>query len=156
MGCGFSIDKATPEQSELVANLVIKLLREIHHEIFSEKSEQDLIAITADLLKNNKVIAFIAKNEQAKAVGIITLHESAAIYAGGSFGELSELFVEREYRSGTVGHGLLNSCVQYGREQGWKRLEVGLPDANQWTRTHEFLKSCGFVESGQKLKLVLK
>jgi GNAT superfamily N-acetyltransferase len=156
MAWGFSVEKATTDDAQEVADLVIKLLREINHDLLEQQSEQDIANYTRELIGDGNIIAFIAYNDKSEPVGVVTLHECASVYAGGIFGELSELYVEPAYRSGTVGHGLLNVAVKYGRERGWKRLAVGLPDANQWNRTYEFYKSCGFVETGPKLKLPLK
>ena len=156
MGWGFTIAQAEASQAPVVADLVIKLLKEIGHEVLKNQSEEEIVNITRDMIEQGKVIAFVAHNEDNLPVGVLTMHDCAAIYAGGLFGELSELYVEREYRSGTVGHGLLNTAAKYGRDNGWSRLEVGLPDASQWNRTYDFYKNCGFVETGPKLKLNLK
>ena len=156
MGWGFSIDRASADQADIVAGLVSKLLNEVGHELIKQQSEQDIIESTRAMLADDKIIAFIAKNDQQEPVGVVTLHQCSAIYAGGTFGELSELYVDREYRSGTVGHGLLNTAVQYAASRAGSVLAVGLPDANQWSRTLSFYKSCGFVEIGPKLKLELK
>jgi GNAT superfamily N-acetyltransferase len=62
------------------------------------------------LLDRDKIWLFIAKKIAQKSakyndknLGIITLHEYASIYASGVFDEISELYVEPEYRSLKVG-----------------------------------------------------
>ena len=49
-------------------------------------------------------------------VGVVTLNECAAIYSGGRFGEISELYVVPDYRSKGVGAMLMEAAVALGRE----------------------------------------
>ena len=45
-----------------------------------------------------------------RAVGVLTLNECAAIYTGGKFGEIPELYVELNLRSAGIGPMLLEAA----------------------------------------------
>ncbi len=97
--------------------------------------------------------AFIAKTPEDGAVGLITLNDSAAIYAEGRFGTIPELYIAPAYRSQGVGALLLERAIAFAGTRGWSRLEVGAPDQPRWSRTVDFYRKQGFVEVGPRLKL---
>ena len=97
--------------------------------------------------------AFLAKNENNKPIGVITLSECYAIYAGGKFGEIMEIFIYPEYRSKGVGHQLIEFSKSFAQEQNWKILEVGSPAQPRWSRTFDFYIREGFTEIGPRLEL---
>ena len=113
-------------------------------------------ASTEGLLgEDSGVWVFLAEDECGDAAGILTLNECASIYAGGRFGEISELYVTPQARSKGLGPELLEEAMKFGRTRGWGRLEVGAPDVPRWSRTVSFYLSNGFVEVGPRLKLLL-
>jgi len=107
------------------------------------------------LNKDCGVWAFLAEDERGNAVGVLTLHECASIYAGGRFGEISELFVSPLVRSEGVGPELLKEAMRFGHTREWRRLEVGAPDVPRWNRTVSFYLRNGFEEVGPRLKCLL-
>ena len=107
------------------------------------------------LNEGSGVWAFLAVDEKGEAVGVLTLNECASIYAGGVFGEISELYVAPQARSEGIGPELLGRAIEFGRTKRWGRLEVGAPDASRWNRTVAFYLNNGFVEVGPRLKLLL-
>lgn len=155
MSENFSIAKATAEDAAVVATMVNKLLKEMEPEKASEFDQMPLESIASELLSNDMIFAFIAYQDQTNPIGVVTMHRCAALYAGGVFGEIAELYVEREHRNGTIGKGLLNASAMFGREQKWTRLEVGAPDAKRWQKTIQFYLGCGFDEIGPRLRLNL-
>ncbi len=88
-------------------------------------------------------------------MGVITLHECAAIYAGGVFGEISELYVTPAFRSQGVAAALLLEAQAEGVARGWKRLEVGAPTQPKWHRTLAFYETQGFLETGPRLRRLI-
>jgi GNAT superfamily N-acetyltransferase len=55
-----------------------------------------------------------------------------------------------------VGEQLLHTAEGYGRERGWKRLEVTTPPLPEFERTIRFYEEQGFtVTGGKKLKISL-
>lgn len=110
-----------------------------------------MAAIAQEVLPLKSVSGFLAMSE-ATPVGLVLLNECAAIYAGGKFGEISELYVLPEYRSQGVAAQLLRAAETYAKEQGWKRLEVGAPAQPDWERTLAFYLREGFEEVGPRLR----
>lgn len=94
--------------------------------------------------------------EQAgQPVGALMLSPCAAIYAGGAFGEISELYVIPACRSSGVARALIAAACAEGRDRGWKRLEVGAPAQPAWARSLAFYCREGFAEIGPRLRLLL-
>jgi GNAT superfamily N-acetyltransferase len=75
-----------------------------------------------------------------------------AIYAGGRFGEITELYVSPAHRSKGIAPILITAATSIGRQKGWKRLEVGAPDQPAWSRTLSFYLREGFEEVGPRLR----
>jgi len=137
-----------------VAELVKNLLIELEPSAEGGIESTDLESIAQKLLNSSKIWAFLAKYDNEN-VGVITLHECAAIYAGGVFGEISELYVKPEFRSSNIGELLLNSAIEKGNERGWKRLEVGSPPSNESPRTINFYENKGFECTGSRLRRLI-
>lgn len=110
--------------------------------------------IVTEVLALNSVTGFLAWEED-DPVGVIVLNDCAAIYAGGCFGEITELYVVPGHRSRGVAGALVAQAVEEGRSRGWKRLEVGAPNQPDWARTLQFYLREGFAEVGPRLRRVL-
>ncbi|WP_432470375.1 GNAT family N-acetyltransferase [Amphritea sp. HPY] len=110
--------------------------------------------VTQTLLSSSKIWAFLARHDE-QTVGGITLHECAAIYAGGVFGEISELYVKPQYRSSEIGSLLLKAAIAKGRQLGWKRFEVGSPPSAESPGTIKFYEEKGFVCTGSRLRRLI-
>ena len=146
---------ASENDSEEVSRFVKKLLIELEPGAIDEIKSMHLAQVARVLLSSSKIWAFLAKHDE-QTVGGITLHECAAIYAGGVFGEISELYVNPEYRSSNIGALLLRSAVEKGRELGWKRLEVGSPPSDESPRTIKFYEGHGFKYTGPRLRCLIE
>lgn len=107
------------------------------------------------VLPKESVSAFIAFIGD-EPVGVLTLNECAAIYAGGSFGEISELYVLPEMRSKGVATCLLRKAQSHAGDQGWARIEVGAPAQPEWQRTLTFYLRNGFTEVGPRLRHLIR
>jgi GNAT superfamily N-acetyltransferase len=143
--------EASAADSKEISRLIELLLIELEPEIIDEIQQMDLKSITKELLKTSKIRAILAKYVELN-VGVLTLHECAAIYAGGVYGEISELFVLPEFRSKEVGHRLIEAAINLAQRLGWKRLEVGTPPSDKWPRTLSFYKKEGFELIGERLR----
>lgn len=150
------IVKAGAKQSSEVAGLVTKLLQAlVGHK---RNIDPEVMAVTAKKLlsQDNGFHAFLYYADGAP-VGVITLSRSAAIYAGGNYGVIEELYVEPELRSQFIGKALLDEAISFAKEEGWPRLEVSTPERENWQRTIDFYLREGFLENsvGERLKLEL-
>ena len=150
----FLVIRAAPADFERVGCLTFELLDELFPELGYQR---DVCVATARTLLANgaSVWAFIATQPGERDVGVVTLNECSAIYAGGQFGEISELYVAPESRSIGGGAGLIAAAAEFGRERGWPGLEVGAPSVPAWQRTVDFYLSNGFEEVGPRLDLRL-
>ena len=145
---------AGPDEAERVGQLAHDLLTELYPD--SAFDLQFFVDAGKRLIDTNAgVWAFIATTNGARDVGLLTLNECAAIYAGGHFGEISELYVVPDHRSQSVGSLLLEAAISFARERGWPNIEVGAPTPPTWQRTVDFYLRHGFEEVGPRLDLEL-
>ena len=145
------IHPLTHADAPTAARLVAALIAEL-----SPGYEVDLPALTrtaSALLAQDTVLGLLA-TEDSEPVGLLMLNECAAIYAGGHFGEITELYIAPHLRSQGLAARLLDQAAQISRDRGWKRLEVGAPDQPAWARTKAFYERAGFTEVGRRLKRV--
>lgn len=147
-----SIEQVDIAQADRVFDLVGLLLSELSDDD-DEFHGLDRDNILTDWKRNaDRFTAFVAKSDSGKEVGVITLTETFAIYAGGCYGVIDELYVAPEYRSRRVGRMLLERVKEYGRVRGWKRIDVTAPLGTKWRRTVDFYLREGFVHTGPKLR----
>lgn len=116
--------------------------------------EPDVAAMarTAEgLLGQGRILGLVAW-ESDQPVGLLMLNECAAIYAGGLFAEITELYVIPRLRSRGLAAQMVAQARDIGKARGWKRLEVGAPQQPVWARTKAFYVRQGFTEVGPRLK----
>ena len=126
-------------------------------EFFSEQSHlfpiEKMKNAAAELLApGSGVWSFLAMSDD-EVVGMINLNECAAIYAGGKFGEITELYIKPKFRSKNIGVKLISKAKDFAREKAWKVLEVGAPDVPRCQRTVNFYLNNGFSEIGPRLEI---
>ena len=154
-----TIMAATADDAHEIAVMVGELLNEIMDVIRLPSFHFDLRE-TADRLRDflirDKYFIFIALDECGKAAGFLSLYESYALYAEGTFGTLPELYVRPPYRSKQLGACLVSHAKSFGTSMGWKGLEVTTPPLPQFDRTLAFYEREGFaITGGRKLKVLL-
>lgn len=150
-----TIHPATPSEIETVLTIVEKLLIELSDEgdeFSGLDREKTLHVISANA---DRFHPFLAKNEHGEVIGVMTVVESFAIYAGGHYGVIDELYVAPEYRSQGVGEQFIEAVKALGKEKGWARVDVAAPPGEKWQRTVAFYERQGFVFTGPKLRLRL-
>ena len=141
--------------AESVARLVLELFGELAPLGHSGYEAQAVTRTARNLLTGgDPVWAFLAEAGR-DPVGVLTLNQCASIYAGGRFGEISELYVRAPFRALGVGRRLVEAAAAFARLRGWSRLEVGAPETPKWERTVSFYRRAGFSEVGPRLKLEL-
>ena len=145
------IRHAHVDEAPVVAVLVARLLAELGDEVDSRA----LLDTTRKLLAAGDVAALLLLID-GRPAGVVTLNQCAAIYAGGRFGEICELYVGPEDRSAGLGGRLIEAAVDYARQAGWARLEVGAPTQPRWQRTTDFYLANGFTLVGPRLRRPLR
>ncbi|MDH2404710.1 GNAT family N-acetyltransferase [Bradyrhizobium sp. SSUT18] len=144
-----SIDDATT-----VTHMVAALLAELEGGQMQDELDTQLVV---DLLAmKERVYGFLAFTE-ARPVGLIMLSEGAALFARGTYGIITELYVVPDQRSSGVAMRLIAAAVGLGTVKGWGQLEVGAPRQPMWSRspTSALYLKAGFAEIGPRLKLPL-
>ena len=152
MSLSIEVVLLTEDDAPVVAEFVYLLIDEFAPN--AGPNRQTMTAIAQEVLPLDSVSGFLAKYDNAP-VGVVLINECAAIYAGGKFGEISELYVRPEYRSKGIAACLLEVAGKHAEERGWKRLEVGAPAQPAWERTVKFYLREGFEEVGPRLRKLL-
>lgn len=138
---------ARVDEAPVVAALVARLLQELGDQVDCRAIEET----TRKLLAAGDVAALLLLVDERPA-GVVTLNRCAAIYAGGRFGEICELYVGPDERSVGLGRQLIEAAVDYACKAGWTRLEVGAPPQPRWQRTTDFYLANGFTLVGPRLR----
>ncbi len=150
-----TIRRVGVEQKELVFDLVLKLLMEL--EGGTEFEGIDRERVLGELSKyDERFNAFLAETPEGRIVGISTLVETIAIYAGGSYGIIDEMYVDPEFRSRGVGRLLIEAIKEFGQQKNWLRIDVTAPPEEEWNRTVRFYEREGFVFTGPKMRFKLR
>jgi GNAT superfamily N-acetyltransferase len=150
-----TISRATPADLPAVLDLVGRLLAELSDDPGEFAGlKLDSIAPALDRA-GDRFVAFLARSADGEPIGVATLTEAVAIYAGGAYGIISELMVLPAHRRSGVGPMLLAAAQSYGRSRGWRRLDVTAPPGERWRRTVAFYERNGFVFTGPKLRYAL-
>lgn len=151
-GDGIEIRPVDASDNAAVTGLVHALLTELGARSARPVAEMEEAgkAVLADPLAHG----FLAVTD-GTPIGVIMLSDSVAIYAGGRFGVITELYVSPPYRSAGVAASLVRAAEGLGRVRGWERLEVGAPPQPAWARTLRFYLGDGFVEVGPRLRKLL-
>ncbi len=145
------IRRATEEDALSVLQMSKRLFDDLHHQLTF--SEEEYLSFCKIILERSDYIVFISETPDGKVIGVLTMTESRSIYAGGNFGIIQEFYVIPEIRSRGVGKELLKRAAEYGKDAGWKRLEVTPPEKSKWPRTYNFYSRELFQEIGPRMKL---
>lgn len=140
--------------------MVGELLHEIMQKTGMQAFNYDQAATeqrAKNLVADEKYWVFLARDHRSQAnAGFVSVYESYALYAGGAFGTIPELYVRTPYRSRQVGQLLLNQVKQFALDKGWRRLEVTTPPLPEFDRTLNFYQKNDFeISGGRKLKLTI-
>lgn len=90
-------------------------------------------------------------------VGVLAASWQHAIHVPGRYGTIQDLWVHPDWRSRAIGRDLLAAFFELAREEGAKRVEVGLPreDFANLAQTETFYSANGFVHLGPRMRRVL-
>lgn len=141
---------ADEADTHTVARLLADLYEEVGHSPTASEIEEIFLQIDSDDFHST----LLALDDDDQVVGILTLVESLAIYAGGRIGVVNELYVVPDYRSEGVGKLLLDEAKELAEARGWLRLEVTTP-GEDYAKTLRFYEREGFLPIGPRYKYML-
>lgn len=156
MDNNLKIVRCTKEQVEIITDLIIRLLKNFNERSGSNFNidRTEIFETTTKLIGRETFGCYVAFAEN-KPVGLITIAPCFAIYNGGDFGVITELYVDQTVRSLGIGKLLLDKVFEFAKLNGWTKLEVGAPNKTEWPRTIDFYKKNGFEEKDLKLRIKL-
>jgi GNAT superfamily N-acetyltransferase len=151
------IEPAQEHETAAVLALVQDLLAELGGE-GHEFAGIDCDKLQMDIRRNlgsGRFLALLAKDESGTAIGVLTLSDSFALYAGGEYGVIDEMYVRPDWRGQGVGRALVDEAVAVARERRWFRLDVTGPQDEPDERAVRFYQGLGFEFTGPKLRRLL-
>ncbi|GEM_PF-172209 len=116
--------------------------------------------------RTDAFMPIVAETAEGRLIGVLTLSTAFAIYAGGRYGIIEEMYVRPAYRGRGVGERLFEAALVVAQEKQWHRLEVTGPAAESvrpsQTEHRErvgavrFYERLGFGHAGPKLFMLLR
>ena len=151
------ISIAAENDLDTVVTLVTELLGELGAEgrEFAGADRTSLDSELGQSLVSGRFVALLARHDDGEAIGVLTLSETFAIYAGGRCGVIEEMYVRPAFREKGVGRALLEWAATLAADKGWRRLEVTAPEDDVAGVAARFYERGGFRFSGSKLRLPL-
>lgn len=141
---------ADEADTHVVSALLADLFEEVGHTLTASEIADIFLQIDSDDLHST----LLALDESEEAVGVLTIVESIALYAGGRIGVINELYVIPAYRSEGVGKLLLDAAKELAEQRGWERLEVTTP-GEDYAKTLRFYEREGFMPIGPRYKYMV-
>ena len=146
------IVEAESKDSDLVGQMVHDLLMELFAEQSHHFPIEKIKKAASDLLKPGSLVWSFLAFDGHEIVGMINLNECSAIYAGGKFGEITEMYVRPKYRSKGVGEKLIEKATAFAKKRSWRVIEVGAPDVPRYQKAVDFYLRTGFSTVGPRLE----
>lgn len=135
-----SIRKATPEDADLLVDLILELAA--YEKLLDEADP------SADLLREHLseealtgCEALIAETERGTAVGFALFFHNYSTFQTNAGLYLEDLFVRPTYRGEGIGLALVRRVAQIARERGCRRIDWAVLDWN--TEAIEFYEDLG-------------
>lgn len=149
------VERAGENDADLITIMVLRLLHEIHGQDLPTTDEQIHDMSRVLLEQGSSSHALLAYDPNRRPLGVMILSEAIALFMGGRFATITELFVDPQYRSQGVGEALLSAAKELADTQMWSRIEVSALAASVDSRALRFYHRNGFQECGQRLSLAL-
>ncbi|MFC3108969.1 GNAT family N-acetyltransferase [Undibacterium arcticum] len=145
------IKTANPNDALVVASLVMDLTTEICFRCNDQKQFHRDTALTSDLcalwISDNCYTALIAYAHE-KPIGVATIAESYALYAGGKIGIIQEFYVAPDHREQGVGNKLIDVALSLAAERDWACMELCTPPLPEFKQTIDFYQKYDFISVG--------
>jgi branched-chain amino acid aminotransferase len=117
---------------------------------------EELEQATAELVRDRGMGALLVAEAGGEdgIVGVLAASWQHAAHVPGRYGTIQDLWVHPDWRSRAVGHDLVEAFCEVAREEGAKRIEVGLPreDFERIGATTAFYRANGFEHLGPRMR----
>jgi len=117
---------------------------------------EELEQATAELVRDQGLGALLVAEAGGEdgIVGVLAASWQHAVHVPGRYGTIQDLWVHPDWRSRAVGHDLIEAFCEVAREEGAKRIEVGLPreDFERIGATTAFYRANGFEHLGPRMR----
>jgi branched-chain amino acid aminotransferase len=116
----------------------------------------ELERATAELVRDRGMGALLVAEAGGEdgIVGVLAASWQHAVHVPGRYGTIQDLWVHPDWRSRAVGRDLVEAFCEVAREEGAKRIEVGLPreDFERIGATTAFYRANGFEHLGPRMR----
>ncbi len=154
----FQLRWAQAQDATIVASLVHQLLDEVSSRLGADAFKVDEPTSEQTVrrwLEQGHYQALLAYDAD-KPVGVATIAQSFALYAGGPIGIIQEFFVQPELRSSGLGAQLLDRIGDLASRRNWSALELCTPPLPEFDKTLHFYKRHEFQPvGGRKMRRTL-
>jgi len=149
------VREATAADAPAAAAAVEDLLVELGGE---RPSAAELEAATRRLIDDEDAGLLLIAEVDGKLAGICAASWQHAIHVPGRYATIQDLWVNRDWRSLSLGRELIEALVEQAGARGISRLEVGLPQASfaAIEATERFYLTNGFEPLGPRMRLLLQ
>jgi GNAT superfamily N-acetyltransferase len=148
------IRRATSEDVGGIVVAVQELLLELGATPPSAGALQD---VACELIDDRSIGAILVARSRDEVIGVLGASWQLAMHVPGRYALIQDLWVHRAWRSREIGGDLITGLVELAREQGFTRIEVGLPRESfaGLEATARFYADQGFAGLGQRMRRVL-
>jgi len=150
---GCRVREATEADVAAVAAAIGELLVELSG---GGPARGELEVATTELVRDRGMGALLVAEAGGEdgIVGVLAASWQHAIHVPGRYGTIQDLWVHPEWRGRAVGHDLVEAFCGLAREEGAKRIEVGLPreDFERIDATTAFYRANGFEHLGPRMR----
>ncbi len=147
------IRRASSDDVAAIAAAVSELLIELSG---GGPPPSELEEATRELAGNREAGALLVAEAGGEdgAVGVLAASWQHAIHVPGRYGTIQDLWVHPDWRSRAVGRKLLAAFFELAREEGARRVEVGLPRESfeRIAATEAFYLANGFKHLGPRMR----
>ena len=116
----------------------------------------ELEAATTELVRDRGMGALLVAEAGGEdgIVGVLAASWQHAVHVPGRYGTIQDLWVHPDWRSKAVGHDLVEAFCELARQEGARRIEVGLPreDFARIDATEAFYRANGFEHLGPRMR----
>ncbi len=150
--------EATPDDSEIIAALVISLTTEIcelTNTQYFDINLNDTVKRCYELINNGHYAAIIGESDN-EHIAVVTMSETYALYAGGKIGVIQECYVAPTFRSTGIGSTLIEQVQMYAKKQKWASIELCTPPLPEFQQAVNFYQKHGLITvGGRKMRQTL-